>query len=203
MSKDNNNNPWARRLCSAINLSLPSPSPRGAHDDQRSSSPHTPAAQSGAILTTPSHCTTRPQETATEESYITPWHTNVTPLKYAIVHPKVPHRMSGTFDRLGSLNSDTSDSGKMSVDDTVEGVSESLLSLTALTTASIPPRRTTPVYMPPRVSLPTPHNSLHSSTSLVKPSTSLTCLLSNARWGYSSTRFAMTLVYPPCPPRSL
>ncbi len=45
------------------------------------------------------------------------------------MYPKVPHCTPGTFDRLGSLNSDTSDSGKMSVDDTVEGVLELLLSL--------------------------------------------------------------------------
>jgi hypothetical protein len=45
------------------------------------------------------------------------------------VHPKVPHRTPGTFGCLGSLNSDTSDSRKMSVEDMVEGVSESLLSL--------------------------------------------------------------------------
>ncbi len=203
MSQDNNNDPWVRHLRSATNLSPPSPPPRGVHNDQRSSSPPTPAAQSGTTLTTPSHCTTRPQETATEESYITPRHTNVTPLKDAIVHPKVPHRTPGTFDRLGSLNSDTSDSGKMSVDDTVEGVLESLLSLNGDEDCINPPQRTTPVDTPPRVLLPTPHNSLHLSTSLVKPSTSLTRLLSNARWGYSSTRFPMTLAYPPCPPRSL
>ncbi len=119
------------------------------------------------------------------------------------MHPKVPHRTPGTFNCLGSLNIDTSDSRKMSVDNTVEGVLELLLSLNGADDCIDPPPadnaggHATPGIAPNPTQLP-PFVNLVGETINLPDTPSLQCTM-----GVFIDKICNDLAYPPCPPRSL